>query len=91
VLSALEPPPVGLAILHRKPQLFWCLNAYTEDQVILLERMTRMKLSKNVWRVIFALLAVMFLAVGCDTWVRAEGEGWSFEAKASATAEIKNR
>jgi hypothetical protein len=53
--------------------------------------MTRMKLSKNVWRVIFALLAVMFLAVGCDTWVRAEGEGWSFEAKASATAEIKNR
>ena len=50
-----------------------------------------MKLSKNVWRVIFVLLAVMFLAVGCDTWVKAEGEGWSFEAKASAKAEIKNR
>lgn len=33
-----------------------------------------MKLSKNVWKVIFALLAVMFLAVGCDTHVKAQGE-----------------
>lgn len=48
-----------------------------------------MKLSKNVWKVIFALLGVMFLAVGCDTYVKAQGEGWSFEAGASAKAEIK--
>lgn len=49
----------------------------------------KVKLSKNVWRVVFALLAVMFLAVGCDTYVKAQGQGWSFEAGASAKAEIK--
>ncbi|MDY6469398.1 hypothetical protein SKM57_12515 [Acinetobacter faecalis] len=47
-----------------------------------------MKLSNNVFRVVLALLAVAFLAVGCDTWVKAEGVGWSFEAKASAKAEL---
>lgn len=51
--------------------------------------MMKVKLSKNVWRVVFALLAVMFLAVGCDTYVKAQGQDWSFEAGASAKAEIK--
>lgn len=53
-----------------------------------------MEVLKNVFRVIFATLAVAFLAVGCDTWVKAEkseGVGWSFEAKASTTAELKRK
>lgn len=50
-----------------------------------------MKLSKNVCKLIFTLLAVMCLAVGCDTYVTAQGEGWSFEAGASAKAEIKRK
>lgn len=48
-----------------------------------------MKLSKNVWKLIFTLIAVACLAVGCETYVKAQGEGWSFEAGASARAEIK--
>lgn len=50
-----------------------------------------MKLSNSALRMICALLAVAFLAVGCDSWVKAEGVGWSFEAKASATAELKRK
>lgn len=50
-----------------------------------------MKLSKNVFKIIFILLTIMFLAVGCDTYVMAQGEGWSFEAWASAKAEIKRK
>lgn len=50
-----------------------------------------MKLSKNVWKLIFTLIAVMCLAFGCDTYVKAQGEGWSFEAGASAKAEMTRK
>lgn len=50
-----------------------------------------MKLSKNVWKLIFTLIVATCLAVGCDTYVKAQGEGWSFEAGASAKAEMKRK
>ncbi len=53
--------------------------------------MRKMKLSKNVWKVVFALLVVMFLTFGCDTYVEAQGQGWSFEAGASAKAEMTRK
>lgn len=50
-----------------------------------------MKLSKNVWQVIFVLVAVMFLTFGCEAWIKAEGVDWSIEAKTSAVAQIKKK
>ena len=49
-----------------------------------------MKLPKNIWKAILGLIAVVSFAVGCDTYVKANGDGnaWSFEAGASAKAEM---
>lgn len=50
-----------------------------------------MKLSKVVLRTIVTVLGLAVFVVGCDAWVKAEGDGWSFEAKASTSAEVRRK
>lgn len=56
--------------------------------------MVRMNLSKKVGVVIGILATITVVVAQCDTQFKAErqeGHGWSFEAKASASAEWRKQ
>lgn len=76
-------------ILHKKPWLFRCINTHTDEISHSIEEDNNMKLLNNISKIIFLLLPLAFLVIECEAHIKAQGQGWSFEAAASARTEIK--